>query len=763
MELFFILLLVILYFLLKKSSKDTSMDNNYDTKSNSDDLAEFKLSSSENRKLSLNSSKDYLNQHTIDTSELFEFKISTGLGNRVTTKNKTLGIWKKPKESVHIGVYKITGGFFYYGGQLNTLDKYGTESSLVDDTLPIENAPMTYSDDSLGYWAKYSELSAKGRGAYLEWLSSERNNPDTPIGYIFIYFYGIERRLLVDFNRGNVSDEECYSLYEEVLRLRNIYGENSSFYGYATNLIEYLSIIAPHIVSIDDSAIVDSYHSLLFRYRLATVVKAGEAISPTLALAWIEGYQEYNFRTPARRCKNEFEKLFIDRYIEKFGNGMKIKPNKTKFDTKFRPASSSLWGFEEIKLDLPDPSALNAPVKKLIVIADLCTDELNAYSRYLGKKGTSTDDLAGLLLLPNKLLNELDTNNTFIQIKEWIKKSIDEKNGLVTFKDFWSKTNMPLPKSINKKEAELISNLAQKTGFGLAPDTRYHNSKIIVEGVIVFFHEGHGKYFEPSEIFNQTSMILRLGTMVINADNHINEDEVALLKRIISQDSELSPVEKKSLNAYLLWLLNSPSNMSGLKIKLTKFGIEEKKSISHILINVALADGIIHPSESKLLEKLYTALGLDKSMVTSDIHMLSSKRIIPSQSKKKELLDEEMIKVHEQETKDAQSILGKIFADDEGNDDSKKDSIKTLEANMDFDNNGLDNKHQELYNILITKEKWSQAEIQLLCSQYELMVNGAIETINEWAYELVDAPVLEEDEDIFIDSEIVEEISELKG
>ena len=362
MELLSALFLLVLYSLFRKSPKDISMYNHHNNKN--DDLTEFKLSSSPNLKSYSNSSRDYLNKNSIDTSELFEFKISTGFGNRIKTNNKMLGVWKRPNESVQIGIYEITGGFFYYGGQLNALDEYGTESSLVDDTLPIKNAPMTYNDDSLGYWAKYSELSAKGRGAYLAWLSSERNNRDTPIGYIFIYFYGIERRLLVDFDRGNVSDEECYSLYEEVLRLLNIYGNNNSFHEYATNLIEYMSIVAPHIVPINDSVIGGSYHSLLFKYRLATVVKVGKAISPELALAWIEGYQEYNLRTPARRCKNEYNKLFIDSYIEKFGDGMKIKPNKTKFYTNFRPASSSLWGFEAMKLDLPDPSVLNAPVKK---------------------------------------------------------------------------------------------------------------------------------------------------------------------------------------------------------------------------------------------------------------------------------------------------------------------------------------------------------------------------------------------------------------
>lgn len=38
------------------------------------------------------------------------------------------------------------------------------------------------------------------------------------------------------------------------------------------------------------------------------------------------------------------------------------------------------------------------------------------------------------------------------------------------------------------------------------------------------------------------------------------------------------------------------------------------------------------------------------------------------------------------------------------------------------------------------------------------MLDGSIETINDWAYEQVDAPVIDDDEDIYIDLEIANEL-----
>ena len=575
------------------------------------------------------------------------------------------------------------------------------------------------------------------------------------IEYALIYFYSIERQFLTNLDKENISDSEYYSLYIELIRLKNVYGENHLIHRYIDNLIEYLGIIIPHIVSIDDSDLGDLKYSLLFRYRLATTVKSEKAISPMLALAWLKCSSRYHFRIPAIRCKKEFDQLFIIKYTEKFGDGMKILPNKMKLDINYKSSDGSYWNFKKVKSDLTDSSTLYTAIKKLIEIADLCTDELGTYSRYLAKYGASKDDLIGLSILSNILLDRLYSNDRFVYIKEWIQENIDRNNGLVLLKDFYSEINMPLTQTISKKEVEWIKNLVKKAGFGLVPDMKYHHSQMSIDGSIVFFQEQEDEDLEQSEIFNRINIILRLGAMVATADNHLDKNEISLLKRVIELNAELSPREKKLLNAYLLWLLNTPTDMSGLRIKLSKLKIEEKELISHILINIALADGVIHPLESKLLEKLYTLLGLDKSMVISDIHMLSSHTATSSKNKEKTILDEEILKKCEQETEDAQNILSKIFDDEE--------SSNTNEPYIDFNNCMLDNKYQELYDILITKDEWSQEEMKLLCKRYDFMVSGVVETINEWAYELVDAPAIEEDGHIYVDREIVEEISELKG
>jgi hypothetical protein len=101
-------------------------------------------------------------------------------------------------------------------------------------------------------------------------------------------------------------------------------------------------------------------------------------------------------------------------------------------------------------------------------------------------------------------------------------------------------------------------------------------------------------------------------------------------------------------------------------------------------------------------------------------------------------------------------MLGAIFVEDEPTDDS--DNSNSDSADID-EENGVDKLHYALFESLIRKDKWTREEVEALCRDSGLMISGALETINDWSFEKVDAAVLEEDGDaIYVDQEIVEKI-----
>ncbi|MGB5854894.1 MAG: TerB N-terminal domain-containing protein [Oceanisphaera sp.] len=698
-----------------------------------------------------------------DELATFTISVTTSYGGQENkSKNKNKGYWIPPGELISVAGHEIREGFFYFGGRLPDLDGYGVDASLVDSSLPLNHdADMLYQDETLGYWPSFNRLSKSSRGAYLSWLASERDNPDVPFGYVFIYFYGLERRILVDSKESEVTDDEFKSIYQELQRLRSIYGSNRSFAGYSLRLMELMAFIRPGVVAFEGHD-EQRHDSLLFRYQLATRVSKGEPIPAHLALAWLKNSQEYTLRTPARRCAEQFDTLFKQQYAEQFGDGMIVKPNKTRLTLHYYSASASLRGFSLEQPGLPDPSVLKAPVKKMIVIADTCTESLSAYSRYLGKKGASADDLEAMLLLPDALMS-IHTHPVLKRFKNWVDEQLAEPSkGLVSLADFWREIGLEPPERINKKETELITTLAAKVGFGVAPDPRYHHAKPAVDGYIVLFPEGHGPYFEPSKAFNETCMTLRLGAMVAVVDKHVDDAELNTLHKLIDHDTDLSSIEKRSLHAYLHWRLNSPANMTGLKARVGALGDTEKEVVRHILVSVALADGRVTPDEIKQLEKLYTALGLDKTQVTGDLHNLTSSKGTPapatptSKTKTQEpgfTLNDELLALHASETDSVQSLLGTIFVDDK----PEERPVLAEETNA-TDTGGLDQAHNSLFEQLITKERWDRKDVLAACESLKLMLDGAVETINDWAYEQVDSPVIDDDEDIYIDLEIANEL-----
>jgi len=116
-------------------------------------------------------------------------------------------------------------------------------------------------------------------------------------------------------------------------------------------------------------------------------------------------------------------------------------------------------------------------------------------------------------------------------------------------------------------------------------------------------------------------------------------------------------------------------------------------------------------------------------------------------------LNEELLALHESETLVAQRMLNSIFVDEVA--PQQVEPISTTPKQVE---SVLDTSHNSLYQELIVKEQWTRKEVMELCQELGLMIDGAIETINDWSFDVVDAPVLDEDIDIYVDLEIIEEL-----
>lgn len=562
MELIILMIIGATIYYFAQNSKKDNLKKNQLTPIN-------KPSEAVNRSLSFSSNR------SIDDQEesLITITISSGRTEQLSS-NKVPGRWIQPGEIIKIKHFETKSGLFYFGGKLTAYqdnsyyNRTETEASLVDDSLPIINKDQFFTDDSLDYWPKYIELSPAARGAYLSWLCSDRNHPETPIGYVFIYFYGLERRILVDGTQGRIDDSEYVFIFNELKRLRQLFNENYAFHNYASKLIDLMAYLKPNIIQLDYAEFSTKHDSILFKYELAKQVHEGNPISPELALLWINHTDEYNLRTPARRCLEEFKTLFKNKYLEVTnGSGMIVKANKTRLRLDYYPASSTLRGFQLDPLDLPDPSILKAPIKKLAMIADQCTYELEQYSRYLGRKDSSKENLEALLLLPKSLLS-VQNPALLDNLQSWADNQIEQNQGLISFKDLWAFTGKNLPEKINKKEIDLLDNLLKISNLYYVPHIKIHKIKPNIDSYLVISHSGVDPRNENSisSNFSKLLLFIRLAVLTAQADTVLHEKERNLVNDLIDQDEKLSENEKISLQSFFLWCMNAPNNTAGLTV-----------------------------------------------------------------------------------------------------------------------------------------------------------------------------------------------------
>lgn len=698
MELWIFIVAIYLIYILFFKKKKTKSAGSYTSAPVKAPPKEWLANNKKNQSVMQNedSEDDNLATFTLSGGRNVEYSITATQRQNFSKTTGALARWIFPGEMITISGIEVTGGHFYLGQRMkpaghNSGGYYdgNNEASLVDDTLKIYPTPYIYEDSSLGYWPSFSSLSPEARGAYLSWLASDRCDTSCPIGYVFIYLYGLERRALVDSRDNNISDDEFYSLFKEICRLRSVFNENRSFRNYSSQLLEAMSILRLNenlAAALNDDS--EFSNSMQFRLILAKTVDTGAPVPADLALTWVTNHAEYSLRTPARRCAKEFAALFKRRYTLKYGEGMVVKPNKARLRLDYTPASPSLRGIRLPVPDLPDPGALKGPVQKLMAIADICTGELDAYSRYLGRKGTSANDTAAILLLPSEIVNE-SAEKILSTFKHWADDAIRSKGGIVSVADYWSHMNATCPAKINKKEADLMQAFAQKMGYCLAPDPYHHHVKADVDGVLVLFPAGERGRFSPSPEFITAVLTLRLGSVVALIDNSLDQAEQKVLENAINNNASFSDDEKRSLHAYLTWQLHTPANMTGMKSRIELLGAAEKSAVGKVIVSVACSDGRITPAEIKQLEKIYTSLGLDPSSVSSNIHQHSATEtalvssVPANQSTAGFTLDANVLARHESATDDVRKLLNSIFTEEEPEQPESAPASLTGEGGLD--------------------------------------------------------------------------------
>ncbi len=685
-----------------------------------------------------------------------------------------IGYWIRPKSLIDIAGYIIDDGMIYVGKDLKAPDGYGTECALINPNLKVDKNNDDYRVRRLTYWPSYSEASPDARAAYLKWLSTGKSDPGADIGYVFLYFYGLERRLLYDTVHGSVLISEIQTLVNEVERLLNIYGDNSSFDSYASSLLAYIQ--ADHYCdSIDYKHEVPTHTNhfgvpIYLQVCLGQMAKDDIPIPANWALAWYLSTPNppVYTRTPAHRCQQEFQTLFAEEYTRTFVKGLILKDNKTRLKVEHRPASKSLSGKNYAKtLDLPDVNRQTSAMNKIAPLVQTCQEKLDSYSRYLGRNPNNKDTLDAMLELP---------------VSVWpsnIKKYLDSLQSMLLQKNELTLTfstlldHFPDWQDKSKKRFSLFMDRLDSCNIGMEPDFRITGAKPEMDSSVILFPLEESSINHIGPAYGLAALSMHLAAMVSESDGEVSQAEIEVLKDQIERSSSLNLPEKRRLKIYLQWLLSQPLSTKGMKKKIQSLGVSERELIGDMLIQVSQADGNISASEIKLMEKVFNLLEIDLNVLYSKIHSSYAEPITvkaatdtgigfsipvppgePAPKEKTFSLDMSKVASLHQETEHVSSLLSAIFNQDEAG--QKDENIDTEEVKVGEHDKlwGLTPSIYEIVQILSNKSAWDRRELEEIAYNKNLMLEGVLEQINEAAFECFDEPFIEGEDPFEINQEI---------
>ncbi|MFD7654754.1 TerB N-terminal domain-containing protein [Actinosynnema sp. NPDC059797] len=662
----------------------------------------------------------------------------------------------------------LPGGMIYFGKLPRGGDAPGRNVEVIDPTLPIDWRRPDFAGRDMDYWPAYHSITPRSRAAYLLWLEGGRWAPDAYIGYVFLYFYGLERRALVDAQQDPAARADLPRILGEVVRLLTVYGGNSSFRQYATEFQQVLRVLITRGEGpAPDPAEHDKWPPpLTLRVGVGRFAAEGRPLPLDWAWSWAMLHPEIYARTPATRCPDEFRALFTTRYRARHGDGLHVRPLKSRVELHYRPASGGLttttW-----RVDVPDVLTAATPTKALKALVESCTDDLDAYSRLIGRQPEAAGTLPALALLPD----ELFTGDLagLRPVRELVDRTLpdDVRQARFELADLTSLWPARTPGKFAKADAVGLAQLLDKLGVGIEPDVRL-GSPVQSAGPAVLFRITAAQSATATPEYTAATTLLHLAAVVSAADDDVSAAERDHLVSHLESSLHLTPGERIRLTAHLDWLLASKLKLTGLTKRLGALSDAQRAHVAEFATAIAAVDGVVSPGEVDTLRKIYKLLGQEPDSVYTELHALTAASTRPAPATEPVVvvpkdtgptgylippppkpgppvgavrLDPALVEAKMRESAAVAALLADVFEDEP--EEAAPPAPVVAVARV----GSLDAAHSTLLRELAKRPSWNRADFDALCAETGLLPEGALDVLNEAAVEAADEPVVEDDGD----------------
>lgn len=670
---------------------------------------------------------------------------------------------------------------------------WATDPSEVLIQAPVRR-PRTEVGD-IGYWPWYSRMDPEHRFEYLSWLASGRKTLPVREGHLFLYYYGIERRLLLD------EADRAWGL-QEVVRLRKLdeprigTKNGRSFRTYSTALLWFEIARTPSLF--DEKAfgramrLTERWTPELMTAPLAWLSSKERPLPAAMARQIAASDPAAQRSVVTKRVSEEFNELFETRYRETFGgNGMTLRVSKRPTWHTYRPASG---GLEEMRVQVPNPMGIKSQFKKLPDIWNSCIADLRKLSRVSASLDGDEITVDVWEAMPDELRADVDHPLT-TPVAEILSRHAALDDGdredserrtaaMVPAGSFAELVGIERRPRLTATQSRKVATTLEHTGYGLVPDARLTPIRYGWDDLIAVV-PGLDDDDVDSARYNAAACVLRLGLLIALADGEADEMELRMLTDHIDSVFDLPPEEQQRIAALRDLLLTTGSDIRPIARKIQEMlPADARQKVGRLLVVIAASTNEIDRSERAALRKAFRALDLAPELLEETIAEVSPEadeaevsvkaparsdrdgEALPAQKTTPEFrLNHAAISTIMAETREVSVLLAEAMgaadaasADDvsvpnAANDVAAEVSPEPATATIA----GPGGRYEPLFVALIERDRWARDDADAVARSHGLMLDAGVETINDWAFDALGAPLIEdESNELIIDRSLLD-------
>jgi tellurite resistance protein len=401
-------------------------------------------------------------------------------------------------------------------------------------------------------------------------------------------------------------------------------------------------------------------------------------------------------------------------------------------------------------------------------LVEEATQTIDSFSRFLGRNPDKTNSLQAYLTLPRTLWPE----NIQERFREFRASYVEPMEPL-TCADLFTQFGRPEPPT-----PQMVLDLAnglQRVAVGMEPDVLAGARRPGPGDSVVLFPLLGEKEFGPRTArFQTASVTISLSSCLALSDGAASASELGATEERIATWTHLSADQQMRLRAQYRLGLRRPQSVAASKPQLSAMSQQQRLEVVLTLIHLAKTDGVISPKKVKFFEQLYRLLELDPPLVYRHLYSTSRGVIhvgVPSPSVGEETagsqniaLDHDRISELKRETELVSALLGDVFDDEESDIAPITQDLVNLVAPPSECAAlpllpGLNSAHNAFLTLLLTRTEWSRTDLESAAREKQIMLDGAMESINEAALDTFGTMLFDGYDPIYIEGEFLENLA----